>query len=148
MTSLSPIAELAALNHADSVVRIPDQTDVPLTPRVKRIIDTSAFRRLASVRQLGFVSLVYPGAVHNRMEHSLGVYRNTLLYLQQLCRDSQFESVMDEATLDAMILGALVHDLGHYPYCHPVEDIGLAEVRQHEELARESLESDSFRELI
>ncbi len=58
--------------------------DVPLTARVRPLIDTAEFRRLAQISQLGLVSLVYPGATHSRFEHSLGVYRAALEFLRQL----------------------------------------------------------------
>ncbi len=148
MMTRSEIPELLALDNPASVIRIPDQTDVPLTPRVQRIIDSRPFRRLANIRQLGFVAFVYPGAMHDRLEHSLGVYRSTLLFLKQLMFDSQFAEAMDEVTLDATILAALTHDLGHYPFCHPVEDIGLDGVPDHEDLARDYLDDNQLRQLI
>ena len=73
MTTIYDIPELAA-GGGRSLVRIPPGVDVPLTPRVRRLIDTPAFRRLAQISQLGLVSLVYPAANHSRQEHSLGVY--------------------------------------------------------------------------
>ena len=60
------IPEVAALRNSRHLVRIPPEIDVPLTPRVRRLIDTAAFRRLASISQLGLVSLVYPAANHTR----------------------------------------------------------------------------------
>ena len=71
MTSLRKIPEIAALRSGQGVIRIPPETDVPLTPRVRRLIDTSAFRRLSRVSQLGLVRHVYPAANHSRQEHSL-----------------------------------------------------------------------------
>ena len=85
------IPEIAGLDARSSIVRIPPELDVPLTPRVRRIIDTKAFRRLANTSQLGFVQLVYPGATHTRFEHSLGVYRLSLLLLKRLAHDEQPE---------------------------------------------------------
>ena len=73
--------------HDGGGVRIPPDKTVPLTPRVRKLLDSSPVRRLASVRQLGLVSLVYPGAVHSRLEHSLGVYRLALEFLLSLHGD-------------------------------------------------------------
>ena len=75
MTSIHDIAEIAQWRTGGSLVRIPPGIDVPLTDRVRRLIDTPAFRRLAQVSQLGLVSLVYPAANHSRQEHSLGVFQ-------------------------------------------------------------------------
>ncbi len=136
---LHDIPELVALRHATSVVRIPPGVDVPMTPRVRRIIDTPAFGRLSSVSQLGLVSLVYPGATHTRFEHSLGAYRMALLYLQRLAGDEQFAELVDRPLAERFVLAALLHDLGHFPYCHPIEDISLAGFPKHETLARKEL---------
>ena len=84
-TALLP--ELAALDVASAGVRIPPGVTVPLTPRVRALLDAADMRRLARVSQLGLVSLVYPGAVHTRLEHSLGVYRLALEFLGRLSRD-------------------------------------------------------------
>ena len=78
MSPLREIAEIAGLDGRQSAVRIPPELDVPLTDRVRAIIDTAEFRRLAHVSQLGLVSLIYPAATHTRYEHSLCVYRLAL----------------------------------------------------------------------
>ena len=88
MSAIRELPEIAGLDSRRSMVRIPPEVDVPLTPRVRRLIDTPAFRRLARISQLGLVALVYPAAIHTRFEHSLGVYRLALLYLQQLSHDA------------------------------------------------------------
>src|SRR5436190_21899658 len=90
MSTLREIPEVAGLDAHRGLVRIPPELDVPLTDRVRQIIDTSEFRRLARISQLGLVSLVYPAAIHTRFEHSLGVYRLALMYLRQLSHDERF----------------------------------------------------------
>ncbi|MEZ6096627.1 MAG: HD domain-containing protein [Pirellulaceae bacterium] len=140
--------EVNELIRGANLIRIPDQMDVPITPRVRHLIDTACFRRLASVRQLGFVSLVYPGAVHNRFEHSLGVYRSTLLFLRQLMLESRFQDAMDSATLDGIVVASLLHDIAHYPFCHPIEDLGLESIDEHETLAATYLESEPVSSLL
>nr|WP_283433341.1 HD domain-containing protein [Neorhodopirellula lusitana] len=113
-----------------SHVRIPPAMDVPMTDRVRRIVDSPAMRRLASISQLGLVSLVYPGATHSRLEHSLGVYANALAVLRQLTGsiDVIRNPVSKEASLaqQAFLVAALLHDAGHWPFCHPIEDMGAA----------------------
>lgn len=101
--------------------------DVPVTPRVRRIIDTPAMRRLASISQLGLVSLVYPGATHSRLEHSLGVYANALSLLNQITgwQDVHFD-IEHTIAQEAFTVASLVHDAGHWPFCHPIEDMGDA----------------------
>ncbi len=63
-TLLRDIPELASLDAPRSIVRIPPELDVPLTDRVRALIDTSEFRRLAHVGQLGLVLHFYHPLVH------------------------------------------------------------------------------------
>jgi uncharacterized protein len=132
---LAEIPEIAGLDARRGLVRIPPELDVPLTERVRRLIDTSEFRRLARISQLGLVSLVYPAAIHTRFEHALGVYRLALMYLKQLSYDERFAATINAADAELFIVSALLHDLGHWPFCHPIEDIHLAGVPNHEQFA-------------
>lgn len=142
------IEELTRFHHPASLVRIPPETDVPLSPRVVRLLDTSAMRRLAGVSQLGLVHLVYPGATHTRLAHSLGVYRNTLLVLQSLLDDNRAASYLRAADLDAIVLAALLHDAGHWPFCHAIEDMRIEGLSRHESRVAALLQSDEIATLI
>jgi HD superfamily phosphohydrolase len=135
MSALQRVPELAALSAGQQLIRIPDQTDVPVTPRIRRLIDSAAFARLRHVSQLGLVALVYPGATHSRFEHSLGVYRNALLYLQQLLRYPETSQIIGVEDVECFLVAALLHDLGHWPYCHPIEDLQLPGWPTHEQAA-------------
>jgi len=137
--SIREIPEVAGLDARGALVRIPPELDVPLTPRVRQLIDTPEFRRLARISQLGLVSLVYPAAHHSRMEHSLGVYRLALLYLRQLSYDERFLDAIRPRDAEVLIAAALLHDLGHWPFCHPIEDICLPGVPSHELFANSFL---------
>jgi hypothetical protein len=64
-------------------VQIP-HCHVPMTSRVRAIVNHPAFARLARVTQLGFVSLVYPGATHARFEHVLGAFSHCCRYIRAL----------------------------------------------------------------
>ena len=139
MPELLDIPEIAGLDTAHDVVRIPPETNVPLTPRVRQLIDTPEFRRLDRIPQLGLVRLVYPGAQHTRFEHSLGVYRTGLLFLRQLQRDERFREIVTVHDATVFIVAALLHDLGHWPFCHPFEDLALPGVPQHEMFANSFL---------
>ncbi|MBQ6107509.1 MAG: HD domain-containing protein, partial [Thermoguttaceae bacterium] len=136
------IPEIAGLDSRKSILRIPPEVDVPLTPRVRRIIDTAEFRRLASVRQLGFVSLVYPGAMHSRFEHSLGVFRLAAILLKQMAHDADFVRIVPTEACELFLLTALLHDLGHYPYAHLIEDLHLGIPSHEEEISRFLLDPD------
>lgn len=127
------------LDALEYVIRIPDAVDVPVTGRVRKLIDTPEFHRLASISQLGLVSLVYPAANHTRFEHSLGVYRMALIYAKQLSRFDRFHELVTPEDVEIFIVAALLHDLGHWPFCHPIEDLELAGVPEHEHFANSFL---------
>lgn len=139
MNSLLEIPELVALAGNSSLIRIPNQIDVPVTDRVLRIIDTPPFQRLKRISQLGLVSFVYPAANHSRFEHSLGVYRNALLFLRQLANDDRFCRHVTGRDIELLIVAALLHDVGHWPYCHPIEDLNLSDIPSHEDHGRKFL---------
>jgi HD superfamily phosphohydrolase len=139
MSGILDIPELIALDTRRGLVRIPPEVDVPLTPRVRQLIDTADYRRLARVSQLGLVSLVYPAAIHTRFEHGLGVYRLALLYLKQLAHDERFTRAVGPREAEIFLVAALLHDLGHWPFCHPIEDICLPSVPSHELFANSFL---------
>ncbi|TWT51540.1 hypothetical protein KOR42_35880 [Thalassoglobus neptunius] len=132
MRSLEEIPELADLHSGRSLIRVPAEQNVPFTPRVRAIVDTAEFQRLNEISQLGLVSKVYPGARHTRFEHALGVYHNALLYLRQLSKDSRFRERVSAHQAEVLIVSSLLHDLGHWPFCHPIEDLGISGLVPHE----------------
>jgi uncharacterized protein len=148
MTKLREIPEVAALRASGQMVRIPPELDVPLTPRVRQLIDTPEFRRLARISQLGLVSLVYPAANHTRHEHSLGVYRMALLYLDRLADDDRFVAAVTPQAAERFAVAALLHDLGHWPFCHPIEDIQLRGMPSHELFANSFLLEGELADLL
>jgi len=132
---LGDIPELYQLETGRGLVRIPAEQDVPFTPRVRAIVDTAEFQRLRHISQLGLAANVYPGATHTRFEHALGVFHNALRYLRQLDKDPRFHERMDVHQAELLMVAALLHDLGHWPFCHPIEDMALADLPPHEEFA-------------
>lgn len=139
---------LPEIQSAVSIIRISPEIDVPLTPRVRRLIDTAAFRRLSRISQLGLVGLVYPGANHSRFEHSLGVYRNAIDFLKQLASDPQTPIVFGDRDAAIFVVAALLHDIGHWPYCHAIEDMRLAGLPRHEVLAERLLHHREIAQLL
>ena len=84
------------------------------------VIDTPLVQRLRRIKQLGSTHLVFPGAVHTRFEHTLGVVHQT----QRMCealRASNEGSVSDD-DLANIRMAALCHDLGHGPFSHYSEE--------------------------
>ncbi|MCA9058133.1 MAG: HD domain-containing protein [Planctomycetaceae bacterium] len=133
------IGELSLADRQPGVIRIPSEQDVPFTDRVRALVDTAEFQRLRNVTQLALASRVYPGATHTRFEHALGVYHNALQYLWQLGRDPRFSAVVSPREAEILIVAALLHDIGHWPFCHPIEDMELPGMPPHEAFAREFL---------
>lgn len=141
--SIFDIPELADCSSERGLVRIPMEQDVPFTRRVRAIVDTPAFQRLGHITQLGLASRVYPGATHTRFEHALGVFHNATRYLRQLARDERFRDTVDAHGAETLLASALLHDLGHWPFCHPIEDLALTDIPRHEEFAAAYLAPDT-----
>jgi deoxynucleoside triphosphate triphosphohydrolase SAMHD1 len=98
-----------------------------ICPLAQKIIDTEEFQRLRNIKQLGCCYYVFPGASHNRFEHSLGVYHLAKEYIQILNTDDEFT----ETDIKCITIGALVHDLGHGPYSHLFDEL-VPEENNHE----------------
>ena len=98
--------------------------NIALEPAAARVVDTPAFQRLRYVRQLGHAFLVYPGATHSRFEHVLGAYSLACRALAGLQARSALAGLGER---DALLirLGALLHDIGHYPFSHALEESGF-----------------------
>lgn len=139
MNPLHEVPEIAALHGNGGLIRIPNQIDVPVTGRVLRMIDSPPVQRLKKISQLGLVSFVYPAATHSRFEHSLGVYRNSLLFLRQLSNHPGFCQLVSPDDARLLIVAALLHDVGHWPFCHPIEDLELPGIPSHEQIAERML---------
>jgi HD superfamily phosphohydrolase len=86
---------------------------------------------LRYVRQLGLAYLVYPGATHTRFEHALGTFNLARRALALLDDDGSLAGVSREECLLVRV-AALLHDVGHYPFSHALEEIG---VLHHEAVA-------------
>ena len=107
----------------EKVVRDLLWQNIRLEPAALRVIDTAAFQRLRYVRQLGHAFLVYPGATHSRFEHALGTYHLARRAVAALRR--QHAAQIGEADALLIQLAALLHDIGHYPFSHALEESGF-----------------------
>jgi uncharacterized protein len=97
------------------------------------LLGTPEFQRLWGIRQTGFAHLVFPGANHTRLEHSLGTFWAAGEMAQRL--------ELEPAVAERVRAGALLHDLGHPPFSHTL-DMPLREVTglRHERLSRRRVE--------
>ncbi len=112
------------------IVRDPLWDNIRVDRSVMRLVDSPPVQRLRYVRQLGHAFLVYPGATHSRFEHALGTYHLTKLALAALEERGELSIVPEDRQL-AVRLAALLHDIGHYPFSHALEEAGFP---SHEEL--------------
>ncbi len=116
-----------------TTIRDPLWNNIRVDAVARQLIDTPALQRLRYVRQLGLAHLVYPGATHSRFEHALGAYHLAKRTLHALGEAGALTEVRsDEPAIVAAT--ALLHDVGHYPFSHALEEIGVA---HHEEVARD-----------
>lgn len=85
---------------------------------VYKLLSHPYFQRLRSIKQMALAYLVYPGAVHTRLHHSLGAYHLMCNALDELSRKSV---QITEAEKQASKIAILLHDIGHGPFSHALE---------------------------
>ena len=126
------------------ILRDPVWNNIRVDELTLRLVDTEVFQRLRYVRQLGWTYLVYPGATHSRFEHALGTHHLSRRTLALLCEaeDSVSISESEQAVVRA---AALLHDVGHYPFSHALEEIGAL---HHEDVARPLITEGSIASLL
>ena len=126
------------------ILRDPVWNNIRVDELTLKLVDTEVFQRLRYVRQLGWTYLVYPGATHSRFEHALGtnhLSRRTLALLSE-AGDSTSIGEIDQAIVRS---AALLHDVGHYPFSHALEEIGAL---HHEDVARPLITEGSVASLL
>ena len=101
-------------------------------PLIFQIIAHPYYQRLRRIHQMAFASLVYPGAVHTRLHHSLGAYHLMGLALTEL-RNKGVDITKEEET--GARIAILLHDIGHGPYSHALERKLITGVH-HEDISR------------
>lgn len=110
---------MASSNKApsDHVVVDSIHGDIHLNDTELAVIDTGSFQRLRQIKQLGMGHVTYPNATHTRFAHSLG----TLGIMERVVK---LEGIsLDDKDKEDIRLAALLHDVGHYPYSHLMENI-------------------------
>ncbi|HEY0929308.1 MAG TPA: HD domain-containing protein [Gemmatimonas sp.] len=114
------------------ILRDPLWNNIRLDDLALDLLETPVLQRLRYVRQLGLAFLVYPGATHSRFEHALGAWHLAGLALRLLEERGALEGIPVREQQIARA-AALLHDVGHYPFSHALEEIGVTD---HEEVAR------------
>jgi len=98
---------------------------------IYKVISHPYYQRLRRIHQMAFADLVYPGAVHSRLHHSLGAYHLMCNALHELKSKGVSISEKEE---QASKIAILVHDIGHGPYSHALENVLIPGVG-HEEIS-------------
>ena len=98
---------------------------------IYKVISHPYYQRLRRINQMAMAYLVYPGAVHTRLHHSLGAYHLMGNALNELKGKGVDISKEEE---QAAKIAILLHDIGHGPFSHALEDV-LIEGMHHEQLS-------------
>ena len=125
------LAFLTADPHRRYEIRCPVHGFIQVDDWERQIIDQPAFQRLRRIRQLAWTDLLYPGAMHTRFEHSLGVMHVASMLYDSIVKKSgdvlEQHLAYTEEGLDRdrhlVRLAALLHDVGHAPFSHSSEDL-------------------------
>jgi HD superfamily phosphohydrolase len=101
------------------------------------LIEHPWFQRLRHIRQLGLAELVYPGALHTRFQHALGA-----MHLMSRVIESLRSKGTDISTAEAEAsqIAVLLHDIGHGPFSHTLEETLLHQVK-HESISFQLMKS-------
>ena len=95
------------------------------------IVDHPYFQRLSRIKQLGLTYLVYPGAHHTRFHHAVGAAHLMTQAIQTLKKNGVLINKEEE---EAVILAILLHDIGHGPFSHALENSFVKEI-SHEDIS-------------
>lgn len=126
------------------ILRDPVWNNIRVDDLTLELVDTDIFQRLRYVRQLGWTYLVYPGATHSRFEHALGTHHLSRRTLALLCEAEDATSIGEQE--QAIVRSAaLLHDVGHYPFSHALEEIGAL---HHEDVARPLITQGAIASLL
>lgn len=129
---LNPYSRRGERDSERKVFTIPTSGSVYLYGPELEIVDTKAFQRLASIKQLGTSYFVFRGAVHTRFEHALGAVHMAQRIIDIVNRNPYAQIGVDSRQARLVRLFALLHDLPHIPFGHTLEDeFGL--LRRHDE---------------
>jgi uncharacterized protein len=118
-------------HHRLYEIRCPVHRFVTINDWEREIINQPAFQRLRRIRQLAWTDYVYPGAMHTRFEHSLGVFHVANLMYEAIrersagALQSELRYNDDGLKRDRIIvrIAALLHDIGHSPFSHASEEL-------------------------
>ncbi|AKB27352.1 Putative dNTP triphosphohydrolase, Archaeal subgroup [Methanosarcina siciliae T4/M] len=123
------------------VVLDPVHGYIELDEIVQELLATPQIQRLRRIMQLGFSNLVYPGANHNRFEHSLGTMHLATMLMKNL------DSIEEDKKMEIRA-AALLHDVGHGPFSHVTENIIDKYTRRRHDDVRDIVRKGEIKEAL
>eukprot|EP00066_Takifugu_rubripes_P030702 XP_011619968.1 PREDICTED: deoxynucleoside triphosphate triphosphohydrolase SAMHD1-like [Takifugu rubripes] len=134
-------------NRMGKVFNDPIHGHIELHPLLIKIIDTPQFQRLRNIKQLGGTYFVFPGASHNRFEHSIGVCH---LAGQLVCslKERQPELGISDSDCLCVQIAGLCHDLGHGPFSHMFDRRFIPKAKPELKWKHEKASLDMFDHLV
>ena len=111
--------------------------DIRLNEIEVEVMDNPQFQRLRRIKQLGLISLIYPGANHTRFEHSIGT-----MHIASKLADKLDLNQKDK---ELVRISALLHDIGHGPFSHVSEGVLSF---PHEELTKYVIKNTAIRDIV
>ena len=102
------------------------------------LVDTEPYQRLRWIKQLGSANLVYPGANHTRLEHSIGV--------SHLAKQMAIQSEVPDDEIHLVSIAGLLHDLGHSPYSHLADELPF--VKDHVEVTQDIVNDSQISDIF
>ena len=126
-------SEALGILHAGFIHTVKDPLwgNIPMTEGLKRLLETDDVEKLSRIKQNGPAYHIYPGAVHTRLNHSLGVYYLAREILLSIATKAEGLPLTGEGML-SFLAACLLHDIGHFPYAHSLKELAL---KEHEEIA-------------
>ncbi|GKV14505.1 hypothetical protein SLEP1_g25369 [Rubroshorea leprosula] len=143
VTSYYSASSLALDRRLSKCVRDNVHGNIYLDKLSLKFVDTEQFQRLRELKQLGLTHYVYPGAVHSRFEHSLGVYWLAGQAIHTINAHQGLELGIDRFDIQTVKLAGLLHDVGHGPFSHLFERAFLPRVNvnwSHEDMSAKMID--------
>ncbi|XP_020795320.2 deoxynucleoside triphosphate triphosphohydrolase SAMHD1-like isoform X2 [Boleophthalmus pectinirostris] len=140
-------SESSEWEKGSKVFNDPVHGNMEFHPILVKIIDTPEFQRLRSIKQLGGAYFVYPGASHNRFEHSLGVAHLAGQFTRSL-KEKQPELGIDKRDIICVEIAGLCHDLGHGPFSHLFDGMFMPKVKNNNGWKHEQMSIDMFEHIV
>uniref|UniRef100_A0A3P8X912 HD domain-containing protein n=1 Tax=Esox lucius TaxID=8010 RepID=A0A3P8X912_ESOLU len=133
--------------YDSDVFNDPIHGHIEMHPLLVRIIDTPQFQRLRHIKQLGGTYFVFPGASHNRFEHSIGVGHLAGRLTLEL-NERQPELLITRRDILCVQIAGLCHDLGHGPFSHLFDGMFIPKIFPRLQWRHEKASLDMFDYLV